>query len=91
MSCWHGYGLGMGIRRWPGNEENEMGKFQVVVGNIGHVYDGNNFMQASCKYRAYIKASKADCGRAAGEPVTLFHNGEIRSEYFGTLEQNQDA
>lgn len=66
-----------------------MNKFQVVVGNIGHVYDGNNFMQAQCKYSSYVKASKANTGRAAGEPVTMFHNGEIRCEYFGTLE-NQD-
>ena len=63
-----------------------MGKFQVVVGNIGHVYDGNNFMQAQCCYSRYVKASKSNIGRAAGEPVTLFHNNEIRCEYFGTLE-----
>ena len=63
-----------------------MGKFQVVVGNIGHVYDGNNYMQAQSKYTGYVKASKANYGRAAGEPVTLFHNGEIKAEYFGTLE-----
>ena len=68
-----------------------MNKFQVVVGNIGQVYDGNNYMQASGKYRSYVKDSKANYGRAAGEPVTLFHNGEIRSEYFGMLEQNQTA
>lgn len=67
----------------------EMNKFQVVVGNIGHVFDGNNYMQARAKYSAYVKASRENCGRAAGEPVTLFHNGEIKAEYFGTLE-NQD-
>ena len=64
-----------------------MGKFQVLVGNIGHVYDGNNFMQASSKYTAYVKASKSNTGRAAGEPVTMFHNGDIRCEYFGKLEE----
>lgn len=64
-----------------------MKPFQVVVGNIGHVYDGSNYMQAACCYAAYVKQSKAGYGRAAGEPVTLFHKGEIRSEYFGTLEQ----
>lgn len=63
-----------------------MNKFQVVVGNIGHVYDGNNYMQAQAKYTGYVKASKANVGRAAGEPVTLFHNGNIKAEYFGKLE-----
>lgn len=59
-----------------------MQAFQVVVGNIGHVYDGSNYMQARAVYNAYIKQSKANYGRAAGEPVTLFHKGEIRCEYF---------
>ena len=63
-------------------------KFQVVVGNIGHVYQGNNYMVANATYAQYVKASKADRGRAAGEPVTMFHNGEIHCEYFGTIDQN---
>jgi RNA-splicing ligase RtcB len=62
-----------------------MAKFEVVVGNIGTVYSGNNFMQAQTKYSTYVKQSHDEYGRAAGEPVTLFHNGDIRSEYAGTL------
>ena len=62
-----------------------MNKFQVVVGNIGTVYDGNNYMQAQARYAAYVKASKSPHGRAAGEPVTLMHNGDIRCEYAGTI------
>ena len=64
-----------------------MKAFQVVVGNIGHVYDGSNYMQACAKYKTYVEQSKSNYGRAAGEPVTMFHNGEIKREYFGTLEQ----
>jgi len=60
-------------------------KFEVVVGNIGTVYSGNNYMQAECKYSAYVKQSRSNYGRAAGEPVTLFHNGEIRSEYISKV------
>jgi hypothetical protein len=63
-----------------------MPKFEVVVGNIGTVYSGNNYMQAQCEYTAYVKISRKGKGRAAGEPVTLFHNGEIRSEYAGNHE-----
>lgn len=65
-----------------------MKPFQVVVGNIGHVFDGSNYMQADACYWRYVKASKANVGRAAGEPVTLFHKGEIKREYFGTLESD---
>ena len=63
-----------------------MTAFQVVVGNIGHVYDGSNFMQACAVYSDYVKQSKEAHGRASGEPVTMFHKGEIRKEYLGTIE-----
>jgi hypothetical protein len=36
-----------------------MKAFQVLVGNVGHVYDGNNYMQAQCTYSAYVKQSKS--------------------------------
>lgn len=62
-------------------------KFEVIVGNIGTVYSGNNYMQAQTKYSAYVKQSREEYGRAAGETVTLFHNGEIRSEYQGTRQE----
>ena len=58
-------------------------KFEVVVGNVGTVYTGNNYMQAQCKYDRYVKASKQGDGRVAGEPVTLLHNDNIRMEYAG--------
>lgn len=59
-----------------------MKPFQVVVGNIGTVYDGSNVLQANAAYRAWVLKSKRNEGRGAGEPVTAFHNGEIRAEYF---------
>ena len=61
-------------------------KFEVVVGNIGTVYSGNNFMVASSKYSAYVENSKSGKGRAGGEAVTMFHNGEIRYEHAGETE-----
>jgi len=64
-----------------------MSKFEVIVGNIGTVYSGNNFMQAQTRYSSYVKDSRANRGRAAGEAVTLIHNGEIRCEYAGTLNE----
>lgn len=59
-------------------------KYEVIVGNIGTVYSGNNFMQASAKYATYVKQSKSGVGRAGGESVTLMHDGEIRKEHEGT-------
>lgn len=66
-----------------------MDKFQVIVGNIGTVYSGNNIMQASAKFSAYVKLSKSGNGRAAGEDVTMMHNNEIRQEYVGTIAQSK--
>lgn len=66
-------------------------KFQVVVGNIGTVYDGNNFMQAQSKYSSYVKLAKAPHGRASGENVTFFHNDEIRAEYIGRLAKEEGS
>ena len=62
--------------------------FELVVGNIGTVYSGNNIMVAEQKFFSYVKDSKANYGRAAGEPVVLFHRGQIRREYQGTNPQD---
>lgn len=59
-----------------------MKKYQVVVGNIGHVLDTNNGREARREYRAWIAQSEAEHGRASGEPVTLFQDGDIAAEYF---------
>jgi hypothetical protein len=55
--------------------------FEVIVGNIGTVYQGNNFMVACSKFTTYVKQSQSGVGRAGNESVTLFHKGEIRKEY----------
>jgi hypothetical protein len=65
--------------------DKEMSKFQVIVGNIGTVYDGNNYMQAMAAYSVYIRQSRNNYGRAAGEDVAVMHNGEPTHEYFGGL------
>ena len=62
-----------------------MDKFQVIVGNVGTVYSGNNYMVAMSEFSAYVKISKSNSSRCAGEPVTLMHNGEPKREYAGTV------
>ena len=59
-----------------------MKPFSVLVGNVGHVHEGNNLMRARSVYADYVKQSQSPYGRASGEPVTLFHNGQIKAEYF---------
>lgn len=62
-----------------------MDRYEVIVGNIGTVHRGNNLMVACAKFQSHKKDSKANYGRAAGEPVTLMDRGEPKLEYAGTL------
>jgi hypothetical protein len=55
--------------------------FEVIVGNVGTVYSGSNYMVAQTTYTHYVKQSARGGGRAAGESVVLMHNGEPRREY----------
>lgn len=66
-------------------------RYEVIVGNIGTVYSGNNFMQASAKFAAYVKLSKADSGRASGESVTLLDHDEIKREHVGLRQEILDS
>ena len=55
--------------------------FEVIVGNIGTVYSGNNYMQAVSKYSAYVKLALSITGRASGESVVLMKHGDILREH----------
>lgn len=56
--------------------------WQVVVGNIGTVYDGNSQDEAIKTYNEYVAQSKERKGRAAGESVVLFRDdGSILFEH----------
>jgi hypothetical protein len=66
-------------------------RYEVIVGNIGTVYSGNNGQAAQNYFKAYVANSKCDSGRAAGESVTLLAGGEIAREYAGTLATEDSA
>jgi hypothetical protein len=57
----------------------------VVVGNIGTVHTGRNKNEATKTFNAYKKISKAGHGRAGGEMVALFCDGEEIGMYWGSL------
>jgi len=58
------------------NAVNRKINYQVIVGNIGNVYDGEDKAEALENFREYYAQSKEKYGRAAGEPVFLMVDGE---------------
>jgi hypothetical protein len=53
-----------------------MSTWQVIVGNVGTVYDGKDGFKAKQEYAAYKALSVEGYGRAGNEPVTLMRDGE---------------
>jgi hypothetical protein len=66
-------------------------KFEVVVGNIGTVYTGTDEDEADHVYDEYVEQSQSGRGRAAGEDVTLFQDGEPTREWVGEGEERAEA
>ena len=62
------------------NRDNIMSKYQVIVGNVGIVYDGDDGAEAQENYNEYAKQSQEGYGRASNEQVTLFVDGEVALE-----------
>lgn len=58
-----------------------MSFYEVLVGNVGHVHEGNNPVDARREYGVWKALSEQGHGRAAHEPVTLFKDGEPELEY----------
>jgi len=57
--------------------EPEPEKYEVVVGNVGAVYRGSDRAKAEETYNIYLAHSKSNRGRAGGETVTLFADGDV--------------
>jgi hypothetical protein len=62
-------------------------RYQVIVGNIGTVYDGTSKVNALKDFEEYKEQSESGVGRAGGENVVLFENGEPIKQFTGTLSQ----
>lgn len=55
--------------------------YEVIVGNVGRVFESENLFTASKVYGEYKRQSRGSYGRAANEPVTLMADGEPLYEY----------
>lgn len=58
-----------------------MSMYTITVGNVGTVYSGYNRAEADRYFVHYRRESQYPRGRASGEPVTLFKDGEPVREY----------
>jgi hypothetical protein len=63
--------------------------YEVYCGNVGCIHTGHSSREALKAFREYVGQSKSDCGRAGGEDVAVFKDGEILREYYGTLQQSK--
>lgn len=62
-------------------------KHQIIVGNIGTVYDGSSRDEARTTFDLYASLARNNRGRAAGEPVTWMIDDSLFKEQDGTLEE----
>ena len=69
---------------------SEQGFYEVIVSNIGKVLEGSNAFKANSAYHTYVKMSKNNVGRCAGESVDLYRNGEILKQFTGSLHETED-
>lgn len=66
---------------YEGQLEDVPDRWQVVVGNIGTVYNGFSEVDARAFFTDYEETVKLPAGRAAGEVVGLLKNGELLVEF----------
>jgi hypothetical protein len=79
-----GYSFGVLPGRAAEQTMHAADRWEVIVGNIGTVFDGSRESAARATYKDYVIQSKSGNGRAGGEDVTLMQNGEPVDEHFGT-------
>lgn len=61
--------------------------YEVAVGAIGFVYEGHDRAKAEQAFWRYRNASQQRQGRAAGEQVVLFEDGEPIKEWAGDYDE----
>ncbi len=64
-------------------------RYQVVVGNVGSVYDDYSIKIAAQTFEDYKEISKDGYGKAGNELVTLFAGNRILEEYIPSEQENE--
>lgn len=59
------------------------GHYEVIVGKLGRVVDGDDAFKANNVYAYYVRMSERGEGGLGGQPVALFRNGEVVKEHKG--------
>jgi len=62
--------------------------YEVIVSNIGRVYEGSSKMEAEINYDHYKTLSVNAVGRASGESVSLWKDSEPILEHEGINEDS---
>ncbi len=60
--------------------------YEVIVSNIGTVYEGHDYKRACDVFFEYEVQSKDGYGRASGESVVMMLDGEPKHEHYGENE-----
>jgi hypothetical protein len=60
-----------------------LGMIQVIVGNVGTVYEGDDEKAARRMFEDYLWLSQQNSGRAAGESVAMIEGGVEIDFYAG--------
>lgn len=71
----------LGYREWVFKQRADNGFWEVTCGNIGHVHDGHDELEARRVYEIYKAQSKGGAGRAGGEEVVLWLNHDVHESY----------
>jgi len=73
------------------SDDNEASPtYEVIVGNIGCVYSGDDEDYSRRTFAEYVEQSVTRYGRAAGESVTLMRNGEPIAEHPGDAQERSE-
>ena len=65
--------------------------YEVTVGNIGRVHEGDNALEAQEVYEIYLLRSLRNQGRGGQEDVVLWHNGEPAEEHDASMPRAEDV
>ena len=68
-----------------------MCRYEVIVGNIGIVYTGDDVSIAEATYNDYLEISESGVGRGGDEDVTFMQDGEPLKEYLAGTYASPEA